>query len=468
MNPGYKRRIKIIFSVILIGFTSALSQTGDKMLNSEEQAQILHTISRLIMQNYIHKEIGDTCARFLEKQIDSNAYSEITHPREFSDRVTTDLLSVHQDKHIRLQSVEPDENKLEGENPLLVFFLHAQEERKGDMGIREVKIFSGNIGYLDLRSFEPLELSQPRIINTLQLIQNTDAVIIDLRNNNGGNPATVQFLCSWFFSDSLTLNQIFWRRGNYTEYFRVIEDMGIPKRPQVPLFILCGGRTFSAAEEFAYNLQAQRRATIIGEQTAGGANPGYSFAINERFNIFIPTGESINPVTKSNWEGSGVRPDIAIQEQNVLSFAIEKAARAARIYREKTDDLAVEILADMARRLYTAVDLFKTGKDTAANEIVYSVLTRGISERLIGEWEINTLGYRYLVQKEYPIALALLMFNVQSFPYSSNAYDSLGEAFLKSGVPDKALIHYRKSLELNPDNQNARLMIKEIEAMEHK
>ena len=459
---------KLICYILLIGFTCGFSQPADKMLSSEEQVQILRTISRLMIDNYIHKDIGVNCAQFIENRIEENTYSHITHPREFARRVTEDLRSIHQDKHIRLQSVAPDENKLETENPLLVFFLHARERQRGDMGIREIKIISGNIGYLDLRSFEPLALSRPRIINALQLIQNTDAIIIDLRNNNGGNPETVQFLCSWFFNDSLMLNQIFWRRGNDTEDFRVMDEIGIPKRPQVPLFILSSVRTFSAGEEFAYNLQALRRATIIGEQTAGGANPGYSFTVNDRFHIFIPTGESINPVTLKNWEGTGVTPDIAVVEQNALSFAIERAARAARIYREKLDDLAVGVLADISRSLYKAVDLFKAGEDTAANEYIRSALWRGFNEQLLGEWEINALGYRYLAEKDYPMALALLSFNEMAFPQSANVYDSLGEVYMKIGLPDKAQLNFRKSLQLDPDNQNARLMLDEIRTKQNR
>jgi len=136
--------------------------------------------------------------------------------------------------------------------------LRTRENIKENLGFREIKILSGNVGYLDLRSFEPLELAREKATSAFRFLENTDALIIDLRNNHGGNPSMVQYICSIFFEKPTLLNSIYWRRGDYTENFWSMSNITIDKRPQVPLFILISARTFSGGEEFAYNLQKQK------------------------------------------------------------------------------------------------------------------------------------------------------------------------------------------------------------------
>ena len=268
--------------------------------------------------------LGRYIAHFLEEQNEYDRYTQITHPRALAKQLSSDLKKIHHDRHIRVQTRTPGERRLI-KDANLNFFLHTHERIKENLGFRQVKILTGNVGYLDIRSFEPLELAREKALSTLHFLKDTDAMIIDLRANIGGNPAMVQFLCSLFFDKPVHLNSIYWRRGDYTEEFWTMNDIGIAKKPDIPVFILISSGTFSAGEEMAYNLQTQKRAILIGETTAGGANPGYSFSINERFSIFIPTGRSVNPQTGTNWEGTGVKPDIQVKRSESLSVSAEKA-----------------------------------------------------------------------------------------------------------------------------------------------
>ncbi len=371
-------------------------------------------------------------------------------------------MQIHKDRHVRVQFISPEGRDFELQNPKLFFLLRTQERFKENMGIRQLKILAGNVGYLDLHSFEPLDLARDKLINTLKVLEDVDALIIDLRNNNGGNPNTVQFLCSWFFDKNVHLNDIYWRRGDYTEHFRTIKDIGIKKQPDLPLFILTGSKTFSAAEEFAYNLKVQKRATLIGSKTAGGANPGYTFSVNDQFNIFIPTGRSINPVTNTNWEGIGVEPDIFVNSSNAFSFAHEKAMQASRIYREKKDDQLVTAYMNLRDHLNNAGILLADGNINSAETLVEQSLSDQIDKRTISEWSINALGYQYISDKKLKLALAIFKFNTEQFPQSANAWDSLGEIYYKIGNWELGIKAYHKSLFLNPHNQNARIMIDKL------
>jgi C-terminal processing protease CtpA/Prc len=121
-----------------------------------------------------------------------------------------------------------------------------------------------------------------------------------------------------------------------------------PRLPDTPLFVLCSARTFSAGEEFAYDLQALRRATIVGETSRGGANPGRVHRLDEHFAAFIPDARAINPVTGDNWEGRGVRPDVACAADQALGRAHRLALEALLPGLER--DPALAALRDEARQ----------------------------------------------------------------------------------------------------------------------
>jgi len=449
----------IIISVLFL--SSVTAQDSSPLLNDEMQEKVLEKIGQLLRDNYVYEDVGQACSEFLEEQLEDESYADITHPRAFAKRLTSDLRKIHNDKHIRIQTIPPEDKRIE-KNVKLDFFLRTRDIIKGNLGFKEVRIMDGNVGYINIYSFEPYELAWDKALITLRFVENTDALIIDLRNNLGGNPTMVQFLCSYFFDQPVHLNNIYWRRGDYTEEFWSMDSIGINKRPKVPVFVLTSSRTFSAGEEFANNLKSTKRAILIGEKTSGGANPGYTFSINKNFNIFIPTGRYVNPVTKTNWEGKGVEPDIAVKQNKALSQALEKAKQVARIYREKTDDQAVMSYLQLCSEFDMMDTLFAAGDQDSAFSIIKNALRHAVNSALLNEWMINDLGYRYLSNKAMSSAQAIFQFNVTQYPHSFNVYDSLGEAYMKSGDKELAIENYTKSLKINPKNDNANYMIEKL------
>jgi C-terminal processing protease CtpA/Prc len=141
-------------------------------------------------------------------------------------------------------------------------------------------------------------------------------------------------LCSYLFDTKTHLNSLYRRQGDRTTEFWTLDEVDGKKRPNVPVFVLTSERTFSGGEGFAYNLQALKRATVVGEITGGGAHPGSDFDITSQLHIFVPTGKAINPVTKTNWEGVGVKPDVEVEAERALEKATALAKRAARKYRK--------------------------------------------------------------------------------------------------------------------------------------
>lgn len=191
-----------------------------------------------------------------------------------------------------------------------------------NFGVRKVEVLSANIGYIDLRSFAPLAFSRPSIAAAMALIAHTDALIIDLRNNGGGDPHTVAFMSSYLFDKPTHLNNMYWRHNKRTDEFWTSKDIpGERFGGTKKVYVLTSKDTFSGAEEFSYNLKQLRRATIIGETTGGGAHPGRVHRIHPHLSVFIPSGRAINPVSKTNWEGTGVVPDVRVKAADALRTA---------------------------------------------------------------------------------------------------------------------------------------------------
>ena len=198
-----------------------------------------------------------------------------------------------------------------------------EDERRRNYGFEKVQRLAGNVGYLDLRSFSGFPEAVPTAIAAMNFLGNTDAVIVDLRRNGGGDPAMIQMLLTWFIEpgDRLHINDFFEREGNRTVQFHTVPYVPGPRLFGKPLYVLIGPRTGSAAEEFAYDVQTHELGTLIGATTAGAANPGGLFPLADHLAAFIATGRAINPITRTNWEGTGVKPDQPIAPNEALREA---------------------------------------------------------------------------------------------------------------------------------------------------
>jgi tetratricopeptide (TPR) repeat protein len=431
-------------------------------LRSAEKKEIINTIGKLLNENYVFPEQAMQCVEFLNRQYSSGSYNRITHPRKLAEALTRDLRSLTNDKHLRVQEQTSEQKKIVKTDPLLAQLLSIRDKAIDNYGFREAKILEGNIGYLKINTFEPLDLAKVKVASTLHFLENTDALIFDLRENTGGNPTMVQYICSHFFKHPTHLNSFYWRRGDYIEDFWTLEKVAGKKRLDVPVFILTSSITFSAGEEFVYNFKTRKRAQLIGTKTAGGANPGHTFTINDRFRVFIPTGRAINPVTEVNWEGIGIEPDIEIPAADALPLAFEKAKQAARNFRNQLEEKAVHNLVSLTNNLKLAAALFYEKKSGAADSLVSVALNHCIDLQLIEEWTINLVGYRYMAANDLSMAISVLRFNTKKYSESTNAYDSLAEAYFKSGDKDSAINNYKISLDLDPNNQNAKHWLKKL------
>jgi len=465
----HTRRAALLWVATLYAMTSvapASAQTPAKsdVLDARERSAVVDQIARLLNDNYVFPDVAAKSGQHIKARLAAGAFDSVTDATTFANRLTTELQSINHDKHMRVRVRPPADAMMQRDDPETAMAQQLREMQSANYGFVRVEHLDGNVGYLDLRFFASQNVARETAIAAMRLLSNSDAIVIDLRKNGGGNPDMVQLLCSYFFGTRTHLNSLYWRRDNRTQEFWTLDELPGRRMPNVPLFVLTSNRTFSGAEEFTYNMQTRKRATIIGETTGGGANPGGMMPVNDRFGIFIPTGRAINPVTGTNWEGVGVKPDVAVDASVALDTALVRARAAARTYRAAEDAIASAGRAELKRGVAAASALLQKGQIAEGENALSEALRKGMTAGVQDENSINAMGYRYLQAGDKPLAIGIFKFNVSAFPKSANTYDSLGEAYMANGDRELAIRNYRKSLELDASNTNAVEMLKKLES----
>lgn len=281
-------------------------------------------VAAAIEENFYDAARGAEIAGELRTAAAAGDYDRLTDPYALASALSRQLGPF--DGHFRVLwegAGTKEETAAAGQAP--VEYEWVDVLRRNGWGFAKAEILPGNIGYIEMTNFAPIDFDKPddparRIADAaLALTAEADALIIDLRQNGGGAPAMVGYLVSAFTAADADIYNVFHsREGTETEAPGIYYPQPDLERP---LYVLTSPRTASAGEAFPYTLQAAGRATIVGEATAGGANPGGEIATPSGFSVFVSSGSPVNPVTGGNWEGTGVRPDVAVPAGDALAEA---------------------------------------------------------------------------------------------------------------------------------------------------
>lgn len=321
--------MKLVITLVIVLLSGLNHITAQ--VSKEQKSEAIDSVIKLMNERYIFPETAKKIELHLRKQQTKKAYDTITSAEGFAAALTTDIRSICNDKHVTIRySAEPLTID-RGKNMMQI----PEEERKAfseflrfeNYGVRKIDILKGNIGYIDFKFMCGTEYAGDFYAAMMNYINHTDALIIDFRRSNGAmSDNVIPFLCSYFFADKTHLNNLYWRDGDVTQQSWTQVVVPGKKYLNKPIYVLTSGSTFSGAEEMAYDLKNLKRATLIGEVTGGGANPGGSVNLTKHFGMFLPVGRAINPITKTNWEGVGVQPDslimskLALQKAHILAM----------------------------------------------------------------------------------------------------------------------------------------------------
>jgi hypothetical protein len=307
-----------------LGCRAAAAQTLTRA-DVQMRKQVIEAAIREMNEHYVFPDKAKQAEKDLRQRLAAMAYEgdELADPKTFADRLTADIQASTKDKHLRVRHSETVLPPMRFRDPTPAEIEDMKKQGAArNFGVERVERLRFNIGYLDLRGFLPADFAGHKIAAAMTLLSDTHALIIDLRQNGGGDPATVQLISSYLFDERTHLNNMYYRDGDrntqaWTFGWVPGERFGGKK----PVYVLTAKRTFSAAEEFSYNLKNLKRATIVGETTGGGAHPGGMRRLNDHFSMFVSSGRAINPISKTNWEGVGVEPDVKVDAADALRVA---------------------------------------------------------------------------------------------------------------------------------------------------
>jgi hypothetical protein len=355
MNSRYCRTLA--FALCLLPLGTALAQDGPpppQPIDAKARKAVIAALGQKLQANYVFPDVAATLAAQLAAKEASGGYAAANDTAAFADAVSRDLRELGKDGHFNVEFAPGLEDR-PAKPPLpdaKEIALGRAESAQRAYGIQRVERLAGNVGYIELRGFGPPELVADAYTAAMSLLAGSDAVIVDLRRNGGGEPASVAHLLSHFFplGDVRHLNDIYTRPTDSTQQYWTNPSVAV--RYDGPVYVLTSRRTFSGGEEAAYDFQTQKRGTLVGETTGGGANPGDFIAIAEGFGAFIPNGRAINPVTGTNWEHVGVKPDVAVPAAEALRTAHAAALREVlakkqdKAERAELEELIGKVVAD--------------------------------------------------------------------------------------------------------------------------
>jgi hypothetical protein len=304
-----------------------------KSVDGTERAKIVEDACSALEKGYVFPELGKKMAEHVRGKMKAGAYDAMTSDGALARALTADFRSISKDGHLHV-AVQPKQDRVKTQGEESNDFAGTEEMmRKDNYAFRKVELLEGNIGYIRFDLFIDHPGARKAADAAIALVKNADAIIFDMRYNGGGTPKFIQYITSYLFDEKTHLNDMVDRDGKIVEeYWTLPEIASDAKVASTPVYVLTSSHSFSGAEEFTYNLKNLKRATIVGETTGGGAHPVRGQRLNDRVVIGIPFMRAQNPITKTNWEGTGVEPDVKVSSLEALEKALElaRSKRASR------------------------------------------------------------------------------------------------------------------------------------------
>ncbi len=299
----------------------AAGAAGSSDIDASTRARVIDAAIAKLNEFYVFPDVAKKMGTAVRARAKRGEYDAVTDGNAFANLLTEHFRDVSHDKHL---SVTFSPIRLPEESPSPspdAVARYRAAMQNANCGFEKVEHLSGNIGYLKFDFFADPEVCGGTAIAAMNFLANTDAVIFDLRQNGGGDPKMVALLCTYLFAQQTHLNDLWERKSGETHQYWTLPYVPGKRLPTVPVFVLTSHQTFSGGEEFSNNLKVLKRATIVGEATGGGAHPVAAHRIDDHFTIGVPFARAINPITKTNWEGVGVEPDVKVPASDALTTA---------------------------------------------------------------------------------------------------------------------------------------------------
>ncbi|HMJ86277.1 MAG TPA: S41 family peptidase [Vicinamibacterales bacterium] len=297
----------------------------------QDTASTVRALGETLKREYIDVDVAARADAALQRGLADGRYAAAATPETLVPLLNRDLRDVTHDKHIWVEVVPPAAQAVQPTPPSSsadAKATRAEAVRRSNAGVRHVEILRGNVGYLDLSNFFRPEEARDTIATAMRLLSKADALIIDMRRNGGGSPGTVVFLLGYLIdAPGATLFEIVHRPPEPPDRYALDATLPAERDGKRPIAVLTSAQTFSGGEGLAFLLQERHRAEIVGEVTAGAANPGTTYPVNDRFRVNVPNGRIKSAIGGGNWEGTGVTPDVKVPAADALQTAHDRLLR---------------------------------------------------------------------------------------------------------------------------------------------
>jgi hypothetical protein len=340
----------LLLSVLTVAFLSATIHAQDssgqgKEIEADRQLEIIDSVTSVLNEEYVFPDLTEQLEAHLRDRYDSGAYQDIGCGEAFTSTLSRDLQAISKDLHLRVYYY-PDEyfdTQLDQEPDQEEIERRLREDQRDNFTFRKVEILPGNVGYLEFDRFRNAKDAAPTATAALNFLGHCDALIIDLRDNGGGEPNMVKLIMSYFFDEEILFNDLYdVGKDEHNQLWTQAYIPG-PRMSQCDVYVLISYDTFSAGEALAYHLKHSGRATLVGSRTPGGAHDcEFHNCTNLNIRIKVPCRKAISPFTGTNWEGVGVAPDIEVPCYKAYDVAYLEAVKGIRA---RTTDK--ELLAEL-------------------------------------------------------------------------------------------------------------------------
>jgi len=292
-------------------------------VDREERQRVIDAAVEILKKYYVERDDAQRMADALLAHKNSGDDDAVTDGAAFAALLTRQMRDVRPDRHLTLDySQAPLPQHPTGQTPEgLARYREAMNQQ--NCTFRRVEILPHNVGYLKLNSFPDVSLCQATAAAAMASLNRADAIILDLRDNRGGEPSMVALMAAYLFDHP---EYLYNPRENTTEQSWTHSPVPGNTLADKPVYLLTSARTYSGAEQFSYDLKMLKRATLVGETTGGGAHSGVWHRIDDHFGMGIPETRAINPFSKTDWAEVGVEPDVKVQAADALVTA-EKLAQ---------------------------------------------------------------------------------------------------------------------------------------------
>ena len=291
-------------------------------LDAAARSEVIKRVAGAFDSAYVYPEIGRKMSADLRKRYARGEYRSALYGIDLARELTRDLQQISHDKHVEVRFsffARPAELSTTQSGA------EARRLAVNNCGFQKAEHLQPNVGYLKLDMFADAAICGHTASAAMNLLADSDALILDLRDNHGGGGGMVEYLATYLFAKRTRLDDMYSRTESATTETWTLSDVPGKRFIGKPVFVLTSKQTFSAAEYLANVLRNLKRATLIGETTMGGAHTVETRRIDDHFSARVPSGR---PITKTDWEGTGVEPDVKVAADQALDAALKLAADA--------------------------------------------------------------------------------------------------------------------------------------------